>query len=148
MEVMARIRIERSVEVDQSAVWTRLADLSSHVDWMRDAEWIVFVGDQTSGTGTRMQVKTVVGPLRTLDEMEVVAWDEGHSITVEHRGLIKGTGTLAANPIDSGTMVSWDEELVFPWWLGGPVTAWLARPVLAAIWRGNLRRLEGTLSSP
>ena len=145
---MARIRVERSVTASQSVVWERLADLASHVTWMRDAEWIVFVGDQRTGTGTRMRVKTVVGPLRTMDEMEVVSWVEGRSVGVEHRGLIKGTGTLEAAPVDGGTLISWTETLVFPWWLGGPVTAWLARPVLTAIWRGNLRRLEETINSP
>ncbi|HEU4320178.1 MAG TPA: SRPBCC family protein [Acidimicrobiia bacterium] len=145
---MARIAVQRSVDADQSVVWERLADLASHVTWMRDAEWIVFVGDQTSGEGTRMEVKTVVGPFRTIDEMEVIGWDEGRSIAVEHRGLIQGSGVLEVRPRDAGSVVSWTEDLRFPWWLGGPVTAWLARPVLAAIWRGNLRRLEETLRSP
>lgn len=115
---------------------------------MRDAESIVFIGEQRAGVGTRMEVKTVVGPLRTVDVMEVVGWEEGHSIEVAHRGLVKGTGVLGVSGSRDRTVVSWVEELTFPWWLGGAVTAWLARPVLAAIWRGNLRRLESSLSGP
>ena len=145
---MTRIQVERSVAADQGVVWQGLADLSSHVTWMRDAESIEFLGEPRSGLGTRMRVKTVVGPLRTMDEMEVVGWEDGRSISVEHRGLIQGRGVLEAQPSGTGTLVSWTEELVFPWWLGGPITAWLARPMLAAIWRGNLRRFEGTLRSP
>lgn len=145
---MSQIQVERSVDADSALVWERLADLASHTDWMRDAEWIVFVGDQTSGKGTRMEVKTVVGPFRTIDEMEVVGWVEGRSITVEHRGLIQGSGVLEVRPSGPSSIVSWTEELRFPWWLGGPVTAWMSRPVLAAIWRGNLERLDGTLRSP
>lgn len=96
-----------------------------------------------------MRVKTVVGPFRTLDDMEVVGWDEGRSIEVAHTGLVKGRGTFTLTDGAPGeTLVTWDEELRFPWWLGGPVTAMLARPVLARIWRGNLRRLEESLSSP
>jgi len=130
-------------------VWNAIADLASHTEWMKDAERIVFVGDQHHGKGTRMEVETVVGPFRTIDVMEVVGWDEGHSIEVTHQGLVKGRGTLSAGPHGADrTTVSWDEDLVFPWWLGGGITSWLARPVLAAIWRGNLRRLEESLAMP
>ncbi len=115
---------------------------------MRDVESIVFIGEQRAGVGTRMEVKTVVGPLRTVDVMDVVGWEEGHSIEVTHRGLVKGTGVLGVSGSRDRTVVSWAEELTLPWWLGGAVTAWLARPVLAAIWRGNLRRLEESLSGP
>jgi hypothetical protein len=115
---------------------------------MKDARWVVFIGDQRRGRGTRMEVKTVVGPFRTLDVMEVVGWDEGRSIEVAHQGLVEGRGVLAATHHGDGTLLSWVETLTFPWWLGGSFTAWLARPVLASIWRGNLKRLEETLSSP
>lgn len=144
---MTRIAVTRTMQVPHERVWAAIADLGSHTEWMKDAERIVFVHDQRRGKGTRMEVVTVVGPFRTVDVMEVVGWDEGRSIEVAHRGLITGRGTLAAEPAGKGTLVSWREELTFPWWLGGPITAWLARPVLAAIWRGNLARLEESLTS-
>lgn len=127
-------------------VWAAISDLGSHEVWMRDAESVVFVDDQRRGKGTRMEVMTVVGPFRTLDRMEVTGWEEGRFVEVTHQGMVKGRGTLTAEPAADGSVVTWEEELTFPWWLGGPVTAWLARPVLTAVWRGNLRRLEDTLS--
>lgn len=93
-----------------------------------------------------MEVLTVIGPLRTTDVMEVIGWDEGRSIDVRHEGLVTGEGRLQAEPVDEGTLVTWVETLRFPWWLGGPLTSWLAAPVLALVWRGNLRRLEETLT--
>jgi hypothetical protein len=95
-----------------------------------------------------MEVESVFGPFRTVDIMEVVGWEEGRLIEVDHRGLITGRGSLGAYPLEEDTMVTWEESLVFPWWLGGVVTAWLTRPMFAAIWRGNLRRLEESLSVP
>jgi len=112
---------------------------------MRDARSIEFTSELRRGEGTRMEVVTVIGPLRTTDIMEVVAWDEGRSIDVRHEGLVTGTGTLRVEPVGNGSRVTWDETLMFPWWLGGALTAWLARPVLGAVWKGNLRRLEETL---
>jgi hypothetical protein len=144
---MTRIAVTRTMQAPHERVWAAIADLGSHTEWMKDAERIVFVHDQRRGKGTRMEVVTVVGPFRTVDVMEVVGWEEGRSIEVAHRGLITGRGILTAEPALEGTLVSWLEELTFPWWLGGPITAWLARPVLAAIWRGNLARLEEGITS-
>jgi carbon monoxide dehydrogenase subunit G len=140
--------VTRLIEAPLETVWPALADLESHIRWMKDARSIEFVTEQRRGEGTRMRVETVVGPLRTMDVMEVTGWEEGRSIEVAHQGLVTGEGTLEAEAVGTGTVVSWEERLRFPWWLGGRVTAWLAKPVLAAIWRGNLRRLEESLRSP
>lgn len=145
---MSRIVVSRDIPVPHDRVWNALADLGSHAAWMKDAEQIEFTSDQRTGVGTTMEVETRVGPLRTLDVLEVTGWEEGRSIDVVHRGLVKGTGTLAVEPNADAATVTWDEDLTFPWWLGGPVTAWLARPILAAIWRGNLARLEESLTAP
>jgi hypothetical protein len=134
------------MDAPHERVWEAMADLGSHDTWMKDAKRIVFVHDQRRGKGTRMEVVTVVGPFRLLDRMEVIGWEEGRSIEVAHQGLVRGRGELSAEPQAGGTLVTWREELTFPWWLGGRLIAWLARPVLARIWRGNLRRLEKSLS--
>lgn len=143
---MAHVTVSRHIPVSHDRVWDALADLKSHTDWMRDARSIDFTTDRTTGKGTRLEVLTVIGPLRTTDIMEVVGWEEGRSIDVRHEGLVTGEGTLRVDPEDDGSVVVWEERLTFPWWLGGPVTSWLARPVLAAAWRGNLRRLEESLT--
>lgn len=145
---MARVAVSRHLPIPPEQVWDALADLGSHVEWMRDARSIEFTTTRTRGLGTRMEVLTVVGPLRTTDIVEVVGWDEGQSIEIRHEGLIKGRGIIGVVPDGDGSLVTWVERLTFPWWLGGPVTAWLTRPILAAIWRANLERLEGWLSCP
>jgi hypothetical protein len=38
--------------------------------------------------------------------------------------------------------VVWEEDLRFPWPLGGPLTAALAAPVLRRMWRKNLDALK------
>ena len=123
-------------------VWAELADLASHSEWMGDAETIEFVTGQTTGIGTRMRVPTRIGPLRSVDLMTVVEWEEGRSIGVEHVGAVAGVGRFQLRPSATGTELTWTEVLRFPWWMGGRWGAWLARPVLRRIWRRNLERLR------
>lgn len=144
---MARIELSRHMEVDPARVWAALADLGSHAMWMSDARSSRFVGDLHRGVGTVMEVETRIGPLRTTDILEVTGWQEGRRIEVAHQGRVTGKARFEVAPSGEGTLLSWIEELYFPWWLGGPMTAQLAAPILAAVWRANLRRLEERLSS-
>lgn len=144
---MAHIRVSHRVEAPASRIWPHLADLASHTRWMKDARSIVFLTEQSRGRGTVVEVETRVGPFRTLDRMEVTDWQEGKSISVRHLGVVTGEGTLSLVPEGDGTRVVWSEELRFPWWMGGRVGGRLARPVLARIWRGNLRRLAALVGS-
>jgi hypothetical protein len=64
---------------------------------------------------------------------------------VRHVGLVTGTGRFTLHPLGANTRTrfEWDEELRFPWWLGGRLGEAIgARVVMGAIWRRNLRRLK------
>ncbi len=140
--------VNTSVEIDRSdtATWAALEDIASHVDWMRDAAEIRFVGDQRSGVGTRFECDTKVGPLSTTDVMEVTAWEPGVRMAVEHSGAVSGSGEFTLHRLgDDRTELRWSESLRFPWYFGGPVGAVMARPILRRIWQGNLRRFADGL---
>lgn len=138
-----------TVDAPPEVVWGRLADIDDHVTWMADAAAIRFLGDQRAGVGTAFEAETRVGPLRTLDAMEITEWREGQAMGVVHRGLVTGTGRFVLDPVPPGrTRLVWDEELRFPWWLGGPLGSLAARPVLRAVWRGNLRRFSALVEQP
>jgi hypothetical protein len=67
-------------------------------------------------------------------------------MTVVHEGSVKGTGEFILTPIGGATHFIWTEELHFPWWLGGVLTEIGSRPVLASIWRHNLRKFRASFS--
>lgn len=143
------IEVSRVMSVPHEKVWAALADLGSHTDWMRDARSITFTSEQTRGVGTTMEVETRVGPLRSVDLLEVTGWEEGRRIETAHHGMVKGTGILSARPEGRNrTVVSWQESLRFPWWLGGRLGELVAAPVLKKVFAANLERLERMLSSP
>jgi len=134
-----------SIEIPapRAAVWDELARLDRHVEWMADAHSIEFLGEARSGTGTRIEVETRFGPLRTTDVMEVTDWSPPERMAVIHQGLFTGRGEFTLDEAGpDATRVTWREDIRFPWWLGGPLGAWFARPVFGWVWRRNLRRLR------
>ncbi len=145
---MTRICVRRVIDRPPAAVWDRLADIADHVTWMADATANRFTTDRRRGVGTRFDCETRVGPLRTVDRMEVTEWTDGEAIGVRHVGLVTGTGrfTLRGSIDGRRTELTWDEDLRFPWALGGPLAAALARPILRRIWAGNLRRFASRVA--
>jgi uncharacterized protein YndB with AHSA1/START domain len=143
---MSTVTVLVVIHAPLEQVWAAAADLGSHSEWMADAESITFLTARRRGLGTRMEVATRVGPFRTKDVMEVTEWEDRSRIGVRHTGLVTGQGAFELEALDPATTkFTWRERLSFPWYLGGPLTALIAAPVLAAIWRRNLRGLKQKL---
>ncbi len=142
---MTRIRVAADYDAPPAAVWDAVEQVDTHVDWMADAEVIRFMTDRTEGIGTRFECVTKVGPIRLTDRMEITEWDPGRTMGVRHTGLVTGTGRFTITPLDGGqrSRFAWEEDLTFPWWLGGRAGAAIGgRTVMHRIWVGNLERLR------
>jgi hypothetical protein len=139
---MSRLRVSTTIDAPPAAVWDDLRRLSSHVEWMVDAVEIRFTSPTTEGVGTTFECDTKVGPFRLTDCMEVTRWTPGKAIGIRHVGLVTGTGVIRLRRRRRGrTTVTWNERLAFPWWMGGPIGAWAAVPVLTLVWRRSMRNL-------
>ena len=124
-------------------VWADLEDLTSHPQWMADAVRIRFLSAQTAGVGTRFECDTKVGPFRLTDVMEITEWTPGRAMGVTHTGLVTGTGRFTLKGLRGGrTRFQWKERLRYPIWMGGPVGAFLSKPVLTWVWRRSMRNLQ------
>jgi hypothetical protein len=144
---MSRVTVSIHIPASREEVWADVANLADHVQWMADAHSIGFLTRRHNGVGTRMEVETRFGPLRTTDVMEITAWDEGERMAVVHQGLFTGRGEFTLAAEHGGTRFAWTEQVGFPWFLFGPLGAWVARPVFAWVWRRNLRKLRDRFSS-
>jgi hypothetical protein len=144
---VARIRVSTVVDASRAVVWQALEDIGRHVVWMDDAEAIRFTSPQQHGVGTTYECDTRIGPVRLVDRMEIVEWRPRRSMGVRHRGLVAGEGRFTLRRARGGrTRFTWHEELRFPWWVGGPLAAAAATPVLRRVWRRNLRNLSRYVS--
>ncbi len=144
---MPGIAVEVVINAPTEFVWDDVKDIASHVTWMQDAAEIRFISEQSSGLGTRFECDTVVGPIKLTDIMEITEWQTAAVMGVRHQGIVGGVGRFDLRTSGSTTIFSWVETLTFPWYLGGPVGAVVSKPVLRAIWRGNLRRLKSRIEA-
>lgn len=146
---MSRIRVSTVIDAPPRRVWAAVRDIASHVAWMHDAVAIRYTSASREGVGTTFDCDTKVGPLRLTDRMEVTEWAEGRAIGIRHVGVVTGTGRFTLRPARRGrTRFTWDERLVFPWWMGGGPGSAVAAPVLRWIWRRNLADLKRRVETP
>ncbi len=124
------------------AVWRAVEDISTHPEWMRDAVEITFLTQERQGVGAEFACLTKIGPLRNHDVLRVTEWEPGTAMGIAHTGAVSGSGRFTLSPDVDGTRFCWEEVLRFPWWMGGLVGERIAKPVLAMVWRKNLRRLK------
>ena len=141
------------IEIDATParVWEVVEPVEQHVDWMHDAVAIRFTTEQTRGVGTEFLCDTKVGPISLVDKMEITEWVPGEVMGVRHTGLVTGVGRFTIEPIDLGrrTRFTWAEDLTFPWWMGGPIGAFVGGKVaLRPIWKRNLRNLKRLVEAP
>jgi hypothetical protein len=142
---MARISVFIDIDASPERVWDVVEPVERHVDWMADAVAIRFIGAQTRGVGTAFLCDTKVGPLRLTDRMEITEWETARVMGVRHVGIVTGTGKFTLTGLDGGTRTrfEWTEDLIFPWWMGGPLAGIVGgQVVMGAIWRRNLKRLK------
>jgi len=145
---MGRVKVSTVIDAPPSLVWADIKDLASHIEWMDDALRIDFTSSQTSGVGAAYACDTAVGPFHVTDRIEVTEWDEGRRIGIRHRGLVKGTGRFTIRRAMGGrTRFTWEEELSFPWWVGGRLASVVGTRMLKRVWRRNLANLRSRLES-
>lgn len=145
---MPKTQVSVRIDAPPKAVWEALADIGTHDRWMLDAEAIRFTTGRRRGVGTAFECDTRVGPFRLVDVMTVTEWRPRRALGVDHRGVVGGTGRFTLRRLPRRrTRVTWREDLRFPWWLGGPVGATAATPVLRAVWKRNLRNLKALVET-
>ena len=116
---------------------------------MADAVSIRFLSADRRGLGTSFACETRLGPLRTTDIMEITEWSPPSRMGVSHSGAVTGEGLFELHEAAPGasTRLVWTEDLRLPWWLGGPLGAVAARPLLRGVWKRNLARLAHRVES-
>ena len=144
---MARLTVAVTLDATPPTVWADVRNIATHTDWMEDAVSIRFTSPSREGVGTTYDCDTRIGPFALTDKMEITSWVEGSEMGVRHVGIVTGTGVFRLKKRRGGrTKFVWTERLEFPWWMGGPVGALAAAPIMKLVWRRNLRNLAARVA--
>lgn len=139
---MAEIYIDTYINSSPEIIWKSIQNIESHTDWMQDAEKIEFLTDFKEGTGTKFNCLTKVAFIKLNDKMEITEWETNKTMGVTHKGIVSGSGKFSLIPKNNGTMFSWQENLKYPWYMGGVVGETISKPILKRIWKKNLSNLK------
>jgi uncharacterized protein YndB with AHSA1/START domain len=145
---MTAIRVEETIDAPPEVVWATIEDIATHVRWMEDAVAIRFTSDVRAGVGASFDCDTKVGPLRLTDRMVVTEWERPRMLGIRHAGVVTGSGRFVLSRAGDGTSFAWEEELVFPAWMGGAAGGAAAAPLLRRVWRRNLLNLKRLVEGP
>src|SRR5450432_2940168 len=74
IEMSVRIHQCRVLDATPDMVWRNIEDISTHVEWMKDAIEIRFLTEEQSGVGARFWCLTKVGPFSNRDVLVVTEW--------------------------------------------------------------------------
>jgi uncharacterized protein YndB with AHSA1/START domain len=140
---MVFIKINIEINAPTETVWKAISDIRTHVNWMADASKIRITSKHTEGIGVTFDCETRVGPFRTTDKMKITEWTSNELMAISHNGLVSGKGSFILERTSDGkTLFTWEENLNFPFLLGGKITGFFAKPVLRKIWEKNLYKLK------
>ena len=101
------------------------------------------------GTSGHLEAFTGVGSrLGFVDPMVVTEWEPPGILGIRHAGVVTGSGRFTLAAAGGGTSFAWEEELVFPAWMGGAAGGAAAAPLLRRVWRRNLHNLKSLVEGP
>jgi uncharacterized protein YndB with AHSA1/START domain len=141
---VARIEASTHIEAPVERVWEVLLDWEGQASWMVDARSVAVTSEQREGLGVTIRVPTNILGVVVTDELETTEWDEHRLIGMRHTGwFIRGVGGFELAPTDSGTHMTWWEEVDPPLGAVGELGAQLlVAPLVRRTFRRSLANLK------
>lgn len=129
-------------------VWELLTDWERQTEWMLEMSDVRLLSDQREGIGVRAEATVKVGGIRTRDVIRVDVWNPPNDLGLAHEGWVSGRGDIKlSRRNDGGTSLAWREVLEPPWGVLGAVGLRIFRPLLAWVFRRDLRVLQELVRS-
>lgn len=125
-------------------VWELITDWEHQDDWMLEASDIVVTSAHREGVGVEAEATITIGGITTRDRIRVTTWDPPRRLGIEHLGWVSGGGVITLVPASGGrTLIDWRETFVPPLGVLGAAGMRVFRPLMASVFRRDLRVLEG-----
>lgn len=138
------IELAETMPGPPEVVWRLITDWENQGDWQLEARDFVVTSDEREGVGVTAEATVSIGGITTRDVAEVVAWQPGKLLGIEHKGWVSGEGELHLTALGSDrTHVFWVERLHPPLGIAGAVGLTVFKPLMTRIFKRDLRVLQG-----
>lgn len=136
------VELGADLEGTPSIVWRLLVDWERQGEWMLEASDFKVTSPHREGVGVEALATVRIGGISTRDRICVDVWEPERHLGIVHLGWVGGRGDLRLEPRGPRTTrLDWREELVPPWGILGAVGLRVFRPLLARVFRRDLRAL-------
>lgn len=126
------------------SIWDLITDWEHQDDWMLEASDFVVVSDVREGVGVEAEATIRIGGITTRDRVRVGEWDPPRRLVIEHLGWVTGRGIIELTLVAGRrTHVWWREELSPPLGVLGAIGMTAFKPLMARVFRRDLRILAG-----
>ena len=139
------IRISIDVPTPIDTTWELLAAIDRQPEWMHEMKRVEMLTPPPVGVGSRGRATVRIFGIGTTDEVVITRYEPPRAFGIDHIGRFAGEGLIELTAIDhQRTRVDWMEYLRPP--IFGTLGAFMQRPLLAAVFRSDLRTLRTLLS--
>lgn len=141
-----RPEINLSIEIAAplQRVWDYASDIARQPEWMHEMKRVEMLTPPPVQPGSRGRATVRIFGISTTDDVVITRYEPPTAFGIRHEGRFTGEGLLTFTAVDAvTTRIDWMEYLrppIFPN-LGG----FAQRPVLSAIFRGDLTHLKRIL---
>ena len=138
------INLTIEIAAPRSAVWAYASDIARQPEWMHEMKRVEMLTPPPVGPGSRGRATVRIFGISTTDDVVITEFDPPGIFAIRHEGKFVGEGLLRFTAIDeSRTRIDWMEYLRPP--LFANIGGFVQRPILAAIFRSDLRHLKRIL---
>ncbi len=138
------INLTIEIAAPRSAVWAYASDIARQPEWMHEMKRVEMLTPPPVRPGSRGRATVRIFGISTTDDVVITEFDPPGTFAIRHEGRFVGEGLLRFTAIDeSRTRIDWMEYLRPP--LFANIGGFVQRPILAAIFRSDLRHLKRIL---
>ena len=138
-----RISIDIPTQLSVEAAWRTLTDWQAHGQWIPLTKMIILKQGAQPGLGDRFIGRTGIGPLAFDDVMTVTQFQapgqRGFCEVTKSGRLVKGSASFEVAATETGTVVTWVEDIPLPAVLD-KLFGWALKAVGAAVFRFALTK--------
>ena len=140
------MRMSITIEAPIERVWEYASDIHRQPEWMHEMKRVEMLTPGPIRVGSRGRATVRIFGISTTDDVVITRLEPPTAFGIRHEGRFTGEGLLLFGAAPGGaTTVDWMEHLRPP--LFPTIGGFLQRPILAAIFRSDLRRLKASIES-